>query len=126
MFNISEQFLVDNADLYQPPYKGNYTHRHAVYTAAFIDNIEKLLPRKFNKASWGIEDSFINLAAGHHKRETPMQWVVAMADRISSGWDREFGKEYNRQRRQEQYREEGGGMHWIAVSTSVRLEREMA
>lgn len=97
VWNIPEQFLLDNADLYQPHYKENYTHRHAVYTAAFIDNIEKLLPRKFNKASWGIKDSFINLAAGHHKPETPMQWVIAMADRISSGWDRkEFDKKYNR------------------------------
>ena len=97
VFNISEQFLIDNADLYQPHYKGNYTHRHSVYTAAFIDHIEKLLPRKFNQANWGLKDSFINLAAGHHKPETQMQWIIAMADRISSGWDRdEFDKEYNR------------------------------
>ena len=97
VFNISDQFLIDNADLYQPHYKGNYTHRHAVYTAAFIDHIEKLLPRKFNQANWGLEDSFMNLAAGHHTPETRMQWIIAMADRISSGWDRdEFDKEYNR------------------------------
>lgn len=97
VWNIPEQFLLDNADLYQPHYKGNYTHRHAVCTAAFIDHFEKLLPKKFNKANWGLEDSFINLAAGHHKPETPMQWIIAMADRISSGWDREkFDKEYNR------------------------------
>ncbi|MBW2737575.1 MAG: type III-A CRISPR-associated protein Cas10/Csm1 [Deltaproteobacteria bacterium] len=97
VFNISEQFLIDNADLYQPHYKGNYTHRHAVYTAAFIDHFEKLLPKKFNKANWGLEDSFINLSAGHHTPGTPMQWIIAMADRISSGWDREeFDKKYNR------------------------------
>ena len=96
VFNISDQFLIDNADLYQPHYKGNYTHRHALYTAAFIDNIEKLLPRKFNQANWGLEDSFVNLAAGHHKPETTMQWIIAMADRISSGWDRDdFDKKYN-------------------------------
>ncbi len=96
-FNISEQFLMDNVDLYQPHYKEIYTHRHAVNTAAFIDHIEKLLPRKFNRANWGLEDTFINLAAGHHKPETPMQWIIAMADRIGSGWDRNsFDKEYNR------------------------------
>lgn len=95
-FNISKQFLNDNADLYQPHYKGVYTHAHAVYTAAFIDHIEKLLPGKFNRANWGMEDSFINLAAGHHKPETPLQWIIAMADRISSGWDRNsFDNEYN-------------------------------
>ncbi|MBW1704021.1 MAG: type III-A CRISPR-associated protein Cas10/Csm1, partial [Deltaproteobacteria bacterium] len=97
VFNISDQFLIDNADLYQPHYKEIYTHRHAVYTAAFIDHIEKLLPRKLNQANWGLEDSFTNLAAGHHKPETQMQWIIAMADRISSGWDRdEFDKKYNR------------------------------
>ncbi|MEA3487273.1 MAG: type III-A CRISPR-associated protein Cas10/Csm1, partial [Thermodesulfobacteriota bacterium] len=97
VWNIPDQFLIDNADLYQPHYKENYTHRHAVYTAAFIDHFEKLLPKKFNKANWGLEDSFMNLAAGHHKAETPMQWIIAMADRISSGWDREeFDKKYNR------------------------------
>ena len=97
VFNISGQFLNDNADLYQPHYKENYTHRHAVYTAAFIDHFEKLLPKKLNKANWGLEDSFINLSAGHHTPGTPMQWIIALADRISSGWDRDtFDKEYNR------------------------------
>ena len=94
---VSDQFLKDNADLYQPFYEGRYSHKHAVYTAAFIDHIEKLLPREFNQARWGMEDTFINLAAGHHKPQTPMQWIIAMADRISSGWDRaKFDEEYNR------------------------------
>jgi len=94
--NISEQYINDNADLYQPHYKDKYTHRHAVYTAAFIEKIEEHLPKEFNQANWGMEDSFINLAAGHHNPYTSMQWIIAMADRISSGWDREtFEKEYN-------------------------------
>jgi CRISPR-associated protein Csm1 len=93
---VSPEFLKGNADLYQPFFKENHTHRHAVYTAAFIDHIEKLLPRQFNKAGWGLDDPFINLAAGHHKPKTPMQWVIAMADRVSSGWDRNnFDPEYN-------------------------------
>ncbi len=96
VWNISEQFLIDNADLYQPYFNGHHSHRHAVYTAAFIDHIEKLLPREFNRANWGMEDTFINLAAGHHKPATPLQWIIAMADRIGSGWDRNsFDKEYN-------------------------------
>ncbi|MEA3223706.1 MAG: type III-A CRISPR-associated protein Cas10/Csm1, partial [Thermodesulfobacteriota bacterium] len=94
--NVSPEFINNNADLYQPFFNEHHTHKHAVYTAAFIDHIEKLLPKKFNRANWGLEDSFMNLAAGHHKPETPMQWIIAMADRISSGWDRKnFDKEYN-------------------------------
>lgn len=91
-----EGFINGNAGLYQPYHDGQYTHRHAVYTAAFIDHIEKLLPRKLSRAGWGLDDSFTNLAAGHHKPETPMQWLVAVADRISSGWDcGNFDREYN-------------------------------
>jgi len=94
--HVIPEFLDGNADLYQPFFNNNYTHRHAVYTAAFIDHIEKLLPNKFNKTGWGLNDPFINLAAGHHKPETPLQWIIAMADRISSGWDRNnFDIAYN-------------------------------
>ncbi|HHT9125981.1 MAG TPA: type III-A CRISPR-associated protein Cas10/Csm1 [Candidatus Brocadiia bacterium] len=93
--NVSQEFLDRHAALYQPCYKGEYTHRHAVYTAAFIDYIEKLLPKEFNKSGWGLDDPFINLAAGHHKPETPLQWVIAMADRVSSGFDRDEFDNYN-------------------------------
>ncbi|HEN20418.1 MAG TPA: type III-A CRISPR-associated protein Cas10/Csm1, partial [Desulfobacteraceae bacterium] len=94
--DISEEYINNNADLYQPHPKGNYTHRHAVFTAAFIEKIEEHLPPQFNQANWGMEDSFINLAAGHHNPDTPLQWIIAMADRISSGWDRKtFEEDYN-------------------------------
>ena len=95
-FNISKEFLINNAQLYQPYYNNQYTHRHAVYTAAFIDHIEKLLPKEFNKDKWGLGDPFINLAAGHHKPETNLQWVIAIADRVSSGFDRDEFENYNK------------------------------
>ncbi|RLB80618.1 MAG: type III-A CRISPR-associated protein Cas10/Csm1 [Deltaproteobacteria bacterium] len=97
VLDVSKEYLNNNADLYQPHYKGTYTHKHTVYTAAFIEHMEKILPPEFNRAQWGLGDSFINLAAGHHKPESPMQWVIAIADRVSSGWDRdEFEDQYNR------------------------------
>lgn len=94
-FYPDDKFINDNMGLYQPNYQGNYTHKHAVYTAAFIYQIEKLLPKKFNKGEWGLEDSFMNLAAGHHNPKTPMQWIIAMADRVSSGFDRDEFEDYN-------------------------------
>jgi CRISPR-associated protein Csm1 len=95
-FYIADEFLINNRDLYQPHFNNIYTHKHAVYTAAFIDHMEKLLPKRFNKGEWGLDDSLVNLAAGHHKPQTPMQWIVAIADRISSGFDRaEFEDKYN-------------------------------
>lgn len=95
---ITESYFQNNADIYQPSYNGRHTHPHGLLTAAFIEKYADVLPREFNSGNWGTEDSFINLAACHHKPETPMQWVVAMADRLSSGWDRkEFEEDYNRQ-----------------------------
>lgn len=94
-FHIDPEFLNRHADLYQPFYNGKHTHQHAVYTAAFIDHIEKFLPKEFNKGTWGLKDPFMNLAAGHHKPETPLQWIIAMADRISSGFDRDEFENYN-------------------------------
>ena len=94
-FYPDEQFLNRNMDLYQPHYNDKYTHKHAVYTAAFIDHLERLLPREFNRGQWGLNDSFVNLAAGHHKPETPLQWIIAMADRVSSGFERDKFEDYN-------------------------------
>jgi len=95
-FFPDENFLNNNINLYQPFYNGRNTHSHATYTAAFIDHLEKFLPKKFNKGEWGLGDSFINLAAGHHKPKTPLQWIIAIADRVSSGFDRaEFENKYN-------------------------------
>lgn len=89
------EFLNSNADLYQPHFQGRYTHRHAVYTAAFIDHLEKILPKQFNRGVWGLDDSFVNLAAGHHKPQTPLQWIIAIADRVSSGFERSEFEDYN-------------------------------
>ena len=95
---ISRKYWEENADLYQPynPYQKRHTHEHALYTAAFIETYAEFLPRELNSPHWGegeLEDSFINLAAKHHKPETPLQWIVTQADRLSSGFDRrEFEK----------------------------------
>lgn len=82
--------------LYQPSYKGRYSHVHAVCTAEFIKRQQEFLPMELNNASWGEGDIFTNLAASHHKPETVMQWIIAIADRVSSGWDRDtFENDYN-------------------------------
>jgi len=95
--HVSPEYVQNNADLYQPFFHGHHTHRHALYTAAFIEHMEKLLPSKLNQANWGLDDSFINLAASHHKPQTAMQWIIAVADRVSSGWDRvRFESDYNK------------------------------
>ncbi len=86
--DMSEEYRTNNADLYQPFYDGRHTHQHALYTAAFIEHQADLLPDKLNAAAWAESDSFINLAAGHHRPDSPLQHIVSQADRISSGQDR--------------------------------------
>lgn len=93
---VSAEYINNHADLYQPYFNNRHTHKHAVYTAAFIENFETHLPEQFNAARWGLEDPLVNLAAGHHKPETALQWVIAVADRVSSGFDRDEFEDYNK------------------------------
>lgn len=96
-FYPDEEYLNNNAGLYLPFNKeqNRHTHQHALYTAHLIDSLEKILPAKFNKGEWGLDDSFMNLAAGHHHPKTAMQWIIAIADRVSSGFDRDEFEDYN-------------------------------
>lgn len=103
--SVDSEFINNHRQLYQPYYNGQFTHEHVLYTAAFIDNIEKLLPRELNKANWGLKDPFINLAAGHHKPQTEMQWMIATADRLSSGYDRANFEQYNQAVAPKDYRQ---------------------
>jgi len=94
--DISNQYINANSGVYLPLFDGHYTHYHAVYTAAFIEMMKAYLPSVLNDGGWGEGDAFINLSAGHHAPETPLQWIIAIADRVSSGWDRDqFDKKYN-------------------------------
>ncbi len=86
---VSAQYKDNNSDIYQPTNKdGRPSHQHALYTAAFIEQKAHLMPTILADKNWGEGDIFLNLAASHHKPETPLQWIITMADRISSGQDR--------------------------------------
>ncbi len=88
ILQVSQDYLDSHSNVYLPVWNGRYSHTHAVYTCAFIEKFSDLLPKEFNQPGWGDGDSMISLAAGHHKPETPMQWIITDADRISSGMDR--------------------------------------
>lgn len=80
-----------------------FTHRHSAYTAVAIDLLERHFPRLKGVdvapfAAWGspdVDDSLINAAARHHKPETALQWIIATADRVASGFERETFDRYN-------------------------------
>jgi len=87
VLDITKQYINDNST-YLPFRDGRHTHHHAVYTSAFVEYMKDDLPLEFNTSGWGDGDSFINLAAGHHNPETPLQQIITEADWLTSGMDR--------------------------------------
>lgn len=95
-----------NQQLYCPQYKQRYTHKHAAYTGLSLEEITDYLPDLTsnncypfssinNNTGEGHDDSFINAAAIHHKPITALQWIIATADRLASGFERERFDAYN-------------------------------
>lgn len=92
-----------NKQLYCPKFNDHYTHVHAAYTAMGFDLIEKHMPDIVGSdmtpfKHWkdrNADDSLINAAAMHHKPDTFLQWVIATADRVASGFERQEFREYN-------------------------------
>lgn len=107
--------LETNLQLYCPFHEQGrwFSHRHAAYTALAIDQLEQHLPDILRRdpapfaarqradgpggsdAALDATDSLINAAAAHHKPDTFLQWVVATADRVASGFEREEFERYN-------------------------------
>ena len=86
-----------------PEWKGRRTHIHAAYTAIAMDLLETHLPELVGEdmapfAPWrekNADDSIINAAARHHRPDTFLQWIIASADRLASGFEREEFEAYN-------------------------------
>jgi CRISPR-associated protein Csm1 len=91
---------------------GWHSHRHAAHTALAFDLIEPWLPALLGEDSAPfvsrrhagvsvdptaqvVTDSLINAAAAHHKPDTFLQWIIATADRVASGFEREEFDRYN-------------------------------
>lgn len=69
-----------------------YSHQHVLYTVIFIENFKNYFPQELIRDTDEEKregNSFINLAGKHHKPETELQWIIAEADRLSSGMDRQ-------------------------------------
>ncbi len=106
---VTQETLDANKQLYCPHRKkytddkGWFSHVHAAYTGLAMDLIEDTMPELKGAdftpfGSWKTQeadDSFINAAAKHHKPETFLQWIIATADRVASGFDREEFEKYN-------------------------------
>jgi len=68
--------------------KGNYfSHKHCLWTADFFETYQSKLP-SLPYSFDNPDDTLANFAAKHHNPHTPLQWLIAEADRLSSGMDR--------------------------------------
>ncbi len=83
---------------------GFHTHVHAAYTGLAFDVFERNAPdliqgdmSPFASRSGGqeITDSLVNAAAAHHRPDTFLQWIIATADRVASGFERDEFDKYN-------------------------------
>ncbi|WP_138380355.1 type III-A CRISPR-associated protein Cas10/Csm1 [Luteithermobacter gelatinilyticus] len=94
--------------------KGQYhSHIHAACTALSLDELEESLPDILkgdtspfaSRTAPGedITDCLANAAAMHHRPGTFLQWCIAVADRIASGFEREEFDKYNQSRDREDY-----------------------
>ena len=106
---VNQETLETNKQLYCPHRKkfvddkGWFSHVHAAYTGLAMDLIEEHMPELKGMdfapfGSWktkNVDDSFINAAAKHHRPESFLQWIIATADRVASGFDREEFEKYN-------------------------------
>jgi CRISPR-associated protein Csm1 len=81
-----------------------WSHYHAAYTALAFDVIERhapdlikgdMHPFASRQAGEEITDSLLNAAAMHHKPDTFLQWIIATADRVASGFERDEFDKYN-------------------------------
>lgn len=92
-----------NEGIYCPSFDGRHTHIHAAYSAIGMDLLEAYLPELVGDdmspfAPWkdkDADDSLINAAARHHRPATFLQWIIASADRLASGFERETFEAYN-------------------------------
>lgn len=87
---------------------GYHSHIHAAYTGLAFDLIEKSAPDLIqgdmfpfvNRSQLQADhsqatDSLVNAAAAHHRPDTFLQWIIASADRVASGFERNEFDAYN-------------------------------
>ena len=90
-----------------------HSHIHAAYTGIAWDILEgsghfpdlRQDCPPFASGDNAITDSAVNAASAHHRPDTFLQWCVATADRVASGFERDqFEAGYNRQKEDNHYR----------------------
>ena len=92
---------------------GYHSHVHAAYTGIAWDMLEETghfpdlrrdCPPFLTGDDDNATDSAVNAASAHHRPDTFLQWIVATADRVASGFERDkFDTEYNNKRERDNH-----------------------
>lgn len=114
----TQERLEVHKQLYCPQHKdftdarGWFSHIHAAYTGIAWDALEstghfpdlRRASPPFADGGDDITDSAVNAASAHHRPDTFLRWIVATADRVASGFERDVFEDYNRQKEDNHYR----------------------
>ncbi|HLA36395.1 MAG TPA: type III-A CRISPR-associated protein Cas10/Csm1 [Rhodocyclaceae bacterium] len=116
---ITVETLESNQQLYCPHHKeftdarGWFSHLHAAYTGVGWDTLEatghfpdlrRASPPFASRETDDVTDSAVNAASAHHKPKSFLQWIVATADRVASGFERDkFDSEYNNKKERDNH-----------------------
>lgn len=86
-FGVDDEHMGKNASAYQPFSQelGLHTHLHSAYTAEFIKKYNNLLPERVINDNSSSTDDLITISAAHHLPQTPNQWIIAIANKLSIG-----------------------------------------
>ena len=74
-----------------PEFQGNYSHKHVLWTAQFIEDMGIHLKKISGDSEYTLE----HLAAKHHKPSNFYEEIIQMADHLSSGMDRAEGTPFS-------------------------------
>ncbi len=96
-------------NLYCPFFNGYHSHLHAIYSADFLKSVVSKQTDNYKPIPALIGgESFENISARHHivyDNGTAKEWIVAMADRIASGFERDEFDKYNKSKEDGNFKE---------------------
>ena len=84
---ILSESIKNSESVYCPQFKGNYSHKHVLWTAQFIDDLGTHLKKITGETEYSLE----HLAGKHHHPSNFYEEIIQLADHLSSGLDRAEG-----------------------------------
>lgn len=77
-----------------PVWNNRYSHKHSLWTNEFFEKFENEIKMHFDDYNALGQDNPANLASYHHNPSNDLQYLIRIADWMSSGVDRSNSKDY--------------------------------